>query len=278
MYIAASEYWQIVELLAVGGLAGLMGGLLGIGGGLVMIPAMTLILHDRFGPGSFHLYKLAAIAASIIVSLPAAIRHKRAGAVVPGVLRAVLPCAVAAVIVGVMLAGRLFSGEQTRTLRQVFGVCVEIAVAVNVWHMIHTSAGDAPFRDRCPMPSRWALLGASIGLPTGLIAGVLGIGGGIWNVPVQNMFMGVRLRYAIGTSSFIILFVSAVTAVAQSIQVHSMADLSVLDGWWLAAWLGPGAVVGGWLGASLTHRMPIVWLRHVFHALLAISGVRLILG
>jgi len=47
-------------------------------------------------------------------------------------------------------------------------------------------------------------------------------------------------------------------------------------GWRLAAWLAPGALAGGWIGAGLTHRLQVRWLRYIFLALLAVTGVKLI--
>jgi hypothetical protein len=131
-------------------------------------------------------------------------------------------------------------------------------------------------RDYCPLPTRRALIGSLVGFPTGVIAGLLGIGGGIWNVPVQHMLFGMRLRYAVATSSCIVVFVSAAAAIAQGLAVQRMAGLSVGTSGWLALWLAPGAAIGGWCGAELTHRLPVGWLRYLFLLFLAASGARLV--
>jgi len=62
-------------LALIGLAAGALGGLLGIGGSIIMIPALAIFLGD-----DQHLYQAAAMVVNIAVALPAAIRHKRAGA------------------------------------------------------------------------------------------------------------------------------------------------------------------------------------------------------
>lgn len=279
MMLAGLDLASVLELLGVGLLAGCLGGMLGVGGGLVMIPAMVIFLGDQhFGPGSLHVYKLAAITTGVVVSVPAAVRHARAKAIIYAMLPAILPAAVVGILAGVYAAGRFFSAEQTHLLRRAFGGFLVVAVAINIYQDWHARRGDSGLSVSCPLPSRRALIGGIVGIPTGLIAGLLGVGGGIWNVPAQHLLFNVRLRYAIATSSFVVVFVSAITAVVQSISVAGMPGLRVSDGWWLALWLAPGAMLGGWWGAALTHRLPTRWLRYAFQGLLAIVGVRLMFG
>lgn len=270
---------QVTELAAVGLAAGVLGGLLGVGGGLVMIPAMALLLGDAFGPGSFHLYKLAAITTSVVLSIPATLRHLRARAIISAMLRSTLPLAVIGVAVGVALSSSpLFVVEQTRNLRRAFGVFLEIVVVIQVLMQILTMRGDPALTDRCPLPTRRWLHGLVVGLPTGLIAGFLGIGGGVWAVPAQAVLFGIRLRHAIANSSLMIIFVAGATVIVQSLALSRMPGLSPAAAWWLTLILAPTAIGGGWLGAGLTHRISTTWLRLVFNGLLALTGIQLMRG
>lgn len=267
---------QGIWMLLVGLGAGLIGGLLGVGGGIVMIPAMILILGECFGQNSFHLYKLAAITTSIFVAIPAAWRHAHAGALVRPLLRGIVPPSIAGIVVGVAAAA-LFDGEQTQILRRVFGGFLLLVVGTHLY--LRRSAGSAhPTRDRCPIARRHALYGLLVGLPAGLIAGLLGIGGGAWAVPAQHLGLGVRMRNAIANSTAMILFIAPATAAALTISIARMEAVSSLTGFGLAAWLAPGALVGGWFGAGLTHAWPIRWVRLAFHVLLALTGLRLLLS
>ncbi len=264
----------LAAIAGVGLMAGVLGGLLGIGGGLVMIPALLLILGEPFGPGSLHLYKLAALAAAAVLSLVAARRHARAGAIVWRVVPWVVAGAVLGVIGGVLLGG-LFVGEQTRVLRRVFGGFMLVTVASQVWRQ-RTADRDGGVSS-CPLTGGGRYAGW-VGLPAGLIGGLLGVGGGVWAVPVQHFVFGIQMRSAIANSSCMIVGVSIAAAIGLSVSIGGMADLRVMDGWLLAAGLAPGALLGGWIGGGLTHRVRTDWLRVGFQVLLVVTGLKLLAG
>lgn len=267
---------EFAELLGIGLFAGAVGGMLGIGGGLVMIPAMLLILGQRYGPDSIQLYKLASISVSMAVSIPAVARHHRAGAVVKRMLRPIVPMAAVGILLGVAFAASpIFSGANAAMLERLFGLYLFSVVGLNIIQQ-RFSRDERGWATTCPAPSRWIYLGFLVGLPTGLISGVLGVGGGTWSVPIQTTFMGVRLRYAIATSAYLIVFVSAITTIVQSAAVAQIPRLDAADGWWLALGLAPGAVLGGWLGGGLTHRIPLPALRNAFYLLLIVTGFKLL--
>ncbi|MFQ5805300.1 MAG: sulfite exporter TauE/SafE family protein [Phycisphaerae bacterium] len=279
--VMSPDVSQLITLLVIGGGAGVLGGLLGIGGGLVMIPAMVLLFDDFgdqvYGRNSLHLYKLAALATAAVLSIPAVRQHARAGAIVPAMLKGMIPFGLVGVVLGVGL-GRLFADEYTAILRRAFGVFMLLSVVANVWQRRGRRRADSHGRDSCPSPNRWGRIGAVVGLPAGVIAGLLGVGGGIWAVPAQNYLLGVRLPNAIANSAGMIVGLAAGATVVQSLAIAHLHDaqVPVWQGFWLAVWLAPGAIIGGWFGAKLTHRLPAEWLRNVFHVLLILTGLRLI--
>src|SRR5688572_8439751 len=102
----------------IGLIAGMLGGLAGVGGSVFILPA----LHIVFGPAFFgepddpqihHLYMAAAMTVNVVVSLPAAAAHHRAGAVRVPALRWLLPVGAVATAGGVLLSN-LFHGESLR--------------------------------------------------------------------------------------------------------------------------------------------------------------------
>lgn len=268
-------------LMSVGLLAGVAGGMLGIGGGIVMIPALVLIMGEHaFGENSFHIYKLAAITTSIVVSAPAAWRHLRARAVVLRMVPPIAVFAVVGVVVGVWLSGTMV-GAYTRILRRLFGGMLLATVAVNVLEQLRAARGER-FLVKCsPVPRRWLSYASVVGLPAGVLGGLLGVGGGIWAVPVQRQLFGIRLRNAIANSSLVIVAVSIASSALLTRFVASLPGpdhVGPATGWLLALFLAPGAVLGGLLGADLTHRLPIAWLRTLFQLALAGAGARLLLA
>lgn len=268
--------WLMLPL--VGFAAGALGGALGIGGGLIIIPVLLLTQPDLFGVGSLHVYKLAALITTVVVSVPAAIRHRRARVLTPALLRKAVPAAFVCAIAGVLLGG-LFGGPQTRHLQRIFGVFILLVVASNVLLGRLTVPNTA--RQHVPesgsRPARW-WHGVLVGGPAGIIGGLLGVGGGVWAVPLQYLGLRMPLRTAIANSAMLIVFVGLASVPAQAWTVWRMPELSAAAGVGLAVWIAPGAVLGGWIGAALTHRLPLEWLRAGFHVLLAASGLRLLIG
>ena len=274
--------WLVLELIGTGVAAGLVGGMLGVGGGIIMIPALTLLLgadeHGLFGVEGFHVYKLGAIATSMLLSLPAIQRHRRARAIVPALVKSIVPLAVIGVVVGVVLT-RQFSRDDTITLRKIFGGFLLAVAAFNLAQQWWLGERADALQRSCPSGRRAWLYGLVVGSPAGFLAGLLGIGGGVWAVPVQRMGFGVRLQNAIANSAVAILPIAAMTTVMMSWRVATAdTNISVWAGYLIAACLTPGALVGAWFGAGLTHRLPVQTLRAAFQILLAVAGWRLLTG
>lgn len=272
---AQFTFGTFAALGGIGAAAGILGGLLGIGGGLVMIPSMILLLGEHaFGLGSIHLYKFAALISATVLSLPAVRQHARAGAIARSILPGILLFSLFGVAIGIY-AGGLFTGDATHILRRVFGgFMITVVLGTSVLRRL---AGHFECT-RCPMGAQWLRIGALVGLPPGLMGGLLGIGGGVWAVPVQNLTLGIRLQSAIANSACMIAVLSIAAAIGQGITVHRMAELSVRDGLLLATVLAPGALIGGWIGGGLTHRVPTVLLRRTFEILLIVVGLKLLTG
>jgi uncharacterized membrane protein YfcA len=272
--LASTTGLPVITLALIGLGAGVVGGLLGVGGALVIIPALLIVLPEHFGPGSMHLYKLAALVTAAALSTLAARQHARAGATVPPIYRAMVAGAIVGVVGGVALSS-LFSGESTHVLRKAFGVFMVAVVAIQVPREVRRTSAGTSLRDRSPTTGRWWVYASLVGLPSGLLSGFLGIGGGIWAVPSQYYLLGVRLHNAIANSGTMIVTVASVAALLQWFLVAQMDDVRAADGWLLVLFIAPGAMVGGWFGGALAHRLPVRRLRLALYALLAVAGVRL---
>jgi uncharacterized protein len=111
-----------------------------------------------------------------------------------------------------------------------------------------------------------ALIG--VGAAAGVLAGLLGVGGGILLVPFLVLAVGMTQHEAEATSLLVIL----PTAVAASIALRrrGVGDLPV------ALVIGVVGAVAAVAGALLALSLPADVLRAVFAVLLAIAGLRLI--
>lgn len=104
------------------------------------------------------------------------------------------------------------------------------------------------------------LLYLALGAVAGVLAGLLGIGGGlvlvaalVWLLPTQGIPAEHAVHVALATA-----LASIVLTGLSSARAHHRRG-SVL--WPTVAWLVPGLVLGGWLGSGLATALEGAWLR-----------------
>jgi len=252
--------WLVIA--GIGLVAGVGGGMLGIGGSIIMIPGLTLCFgYDQ------HLYQAAAMIANVAVSVPAALRHKRAGAMHRPTLRWMGPTAVVCVMIGVWLSN-LFEGEAASLwLSRLLAAFLGYVIAVNGRRLIRgrpeTKQADAI---AWPRTRRGA-----VGSVMGLIAGLLGVGGGAVAVPLQQVVLKLPLKSAIANSSAIICLSAAIGALYKNATLGQHSTRPE-EGLILAAILVPTAWLGGGIGASLTHKLPMGYVRGAFLLLMIVAA------
>jgi uncharacterized membrane protein YfcA len=113
------------------------------------------------------------------------------------------------------------------------------------------------------------LLTVGFGLFTGVLSGLLGVGGGIVMVPYLVLALGQGQHLAEGTS----LLVIVPTAVAGA-WTHARRGLVNRR---VALGLGLGGVAGAFGGAQLALLIPTATLTRVFAAFLLVIGARFLL-
>lgn len=108
----------------------------------------------------------------------------------------------------------------------------------------------------------------AVGVGAGVLAGLLGVGGGVLLVPFLVLALGMTQHEAEATSLLVIL----PTAIAASIalRLRGVGDLPV------ALCLGTIGAAGAAAGALLALALPGSVLRVLFAVLLALVGLRLI--
>lgn len=258
------ELWEIAELLLVGLAAGTLGGLLGIGGSVIMIPAMAFIFHERPWHNQ-HLYQGAAMIVNLAVAFPAAARHYRSGSLPREFVKVFIPATMLAMIAGVFISNQIPS-RSLRMLFAAFLVYIGVASIVKVLRRAPDHAHDA---------SRVTTgRSASIGAVTGVIAGVLGIGGGIVSVPLTNALCRLPIRNCIAASAMAMVF-SAPLGAALKVSTLSEHGARWTDAVVMALALAPTALLGGYFGAGLTYRLPLAAVRLVFAALVMVMAGRM---
>ncbi len=258
-----------VLLAALGLVAGASGGLLGIGGSVVMIPGLILL----FGREGQHLYQAAAMIVNFFVMLPAAWQHGRAGAVLRGVTRWLIPSTLLGIVLGVGASElAVFRGAGRGWLQVLFAVFLAYVVVYNLWRLRTRTRLPEMDEAAAARLSRAAIVGG-VGLPTGLLGGLLGIGGGLFAVPAQQVLLRIPLRRAIANSAGTLLWSSALGAVVKNLCLGGHG-YGLADSLRLAALLAPAAMLASWWSAPRVHRWPVGVIRVVFVVLLVYAGAR----
>ena len=258
---------EIIWLLALGFCAGMLGGLIGIGGGVITIPALSLI----FGK-DIHLAQAASMNVVVFVALPAAYRHWRQGEMSTRLLKYIVPFGIAGIIGGVFVNNLVPSYGMSK----IFGAFLIYVIIANILKLTGRIREQHETEAVISIPR-----GAAIGTPVGFGAGLLGIGGGLITVPLTQSFSRLTLPRAIAISSGLMCFTSVVGAVVKDLTLHDLKgvggeSLQVLEALQMAAWIFPTAIIGAWIGARLTHALPVNWIRAVFIVVLVVAAVKML--
>ena len=187
---------QIASIIGIGLAAGLLGGLAGIGGSLVMIPALGLVLgFSDERRQEQHLYMAAAVVVNIIVAASATRQHAREGAIDRRLVLGILPWMACLNVVGA-LASNMFDGYSLKLgLAGFIGFyCVYQLVLLFRRIPDHPREGERA--------TRWNL--AMIGGLSGLVAGLLGLGGGVLMVPMLQLLARIGIRRAVACSAAVL--------------------------------------------------------------------------
>jgi uncharacterized protein len=131
------------------------------------------------------------------------------------------------------------------------------------------------------LPLRWRFYASGLyisplaplllGVITGVLTVLLGVGGGFIMVPAMIYLLGMGTRVVVGTSLFQILFITAATTLIHALTTKAVDIV-------LAALLLIGSVVGAQLGARLAQRLKPDYLRFLLAALVLIIAIRLAIG
>ena len=243
---------SLVTVGLVGLAAGLLSGMFGVGGGILIVPGLVLVakMDQRIAHGT-SLAAVLPISASSLITYWA---HDHVDWNV-GVFLAV--GALAGAIVGTRLLNRL----PHRTLAIAFSGIL-VVTAIRLFMPLSSSV-----RDSLGIIDVVALI--AIGVATGILAGLLGVGGGVVMVPAMMMLLHLPSAMAKGTSVAVII----PTSIMGTFRNRSAKNVDLKA----AALVGFGgivtAVVGGQISAHMSDKVSNV----LFASLLLVVALRLVL-
>lgn len=274
-------------IVLLGGLVGILSGMFGVGGGFLTTP---LLIFYGIPPTVAAASASTQVTGASISGVSAHMRRKgvdfRMGAVL-----------VVGGMVGTVIGTGLFQilqrWGQIDTVINVLYVLMLGSIGAMMAKESFTSVRalrsgkPLPPRKRrhhplvANLPMRWRFYRSGLyispiapfilGLLTGILTMLLGVGGGFIMVPAMLYLLGMGAQVVVGTSLFQILFVTIA-----STMMHSMTTRAVDIV--LASLLLLGSVTGAQLGAKFAQRMRPEYLRLALAIMVLLVAVRMMLG
>ena len=274
-------------IVALGALTGILSGMFGVGGGFLTTP---LMIFYGIPP------TVAAASAASQVT----------GASVSGVLAHTKRGGVDYHMGGVMVAGGIIGTAIGAVLFRLLQELGQIDVVINVlyvlllggigyvmakesWQALQAQKAGVPLPARkrrhhpmvASLPLRWRFYRSGLyisplaplllGVFTGILTMLMGIGGGFVLVPAMLYILGMSANVVVGTSLFQILFVTMTTTMMHAMTTRAVDVV-------LAVLLLIGSVSGAQVGAQLAQRIPAEKLRFVLAAIVLLVALRMALG
>src|SRR5690606_12309824 len=274
-------------IVLLGGVVGILSGMFGVGGGFLTTP---LLIFYGIPPTVAAASASTQVTGASISGVAAHMRLKgvdfRMGAVM-----------VAGGLIGTFIGTFLFQilqrWGQTDTVISVLYVLmlggIGSLMAKESWESVKATRSGKPLPTRkrrhhplvanLPMPWRFYRSGRYIspiapfvlGLLTGILTMLLGVGGGFIMVPAMLYLLGMGAQVVVGTSLFQILFVTIAAT-----MMHSMTTKAVDIV--LAGLLLIGSVTGAQLGAKFAQRMKPEYLRLALAGIVLLVAIRMAMG
>ena len=244
---------MILAVLAIGLLAGVLGAILGLGGGVVVVPALEFVL-PLFG----HTIPLKQAVAVSQVGVLAVGLAGTAGYLRQGLIRARTGYLLSPyTILGGVLGSWLGLHLPAKAVATVFAVLLLYSAYTLLSGLKRVEVERTPSRLVPPAMTF-----------SGIMSGLLGIGGGTVQVPVMNLLGGIPIRQAIATSTFIM----GLTAVANALVYSASGQLDYT----VAAAVALGVLVGARGGTVLAARISAQNLKLFFSLLLIFTALQLL--
>lgn len=255
-------------LLGLGGLVGILSGMFGVGGGFLMTPLLFFI---GIPPAVAVATEANQIVASSFSGVLAHVKRKTVDFKMGGVLLigGLIGAALGVVVFNYLkslgqvdllvklcyvlflgVVGSLMFAESLRALRK--SKQVAVAKSRKKRGLVHV----LPFKMRFRVSGLYISIIPPIvvGVAVGVLAAIMGVGGGFVMVPAMIYLLGMPTKVVVGTSLFQIIFVTAFTT-----MLHATTNYTV--DMVLAVLLLIGGVIGAQFGTMIGAKLKAEQLR-----------------
>ncbi len=274
-------------IVALGALTGLLSGMFGVGGGFLTTP---LLIFYGVPPTV-----AAASAASQVTgaSVSGVFAHTRRGGVDYHMGGVMVAGGVIGTGIGAVLFRVLQQWGQIDTVINILYVVLLGTIgglmAKESWQTLRAEKTGIPLPARkrrhhpmvASLPLRWRFYRSGLyisplaplilGMATGVLTMLMGIGGGFVLVPAMLYILGMSANVVVGTSLFQILFVTMATTMMHALTTKAVDIV-------LAVLLLIGSVSGAQIGAQFAQKASPVRLRLLLAVIVLLVALRMALG
>lgn len=249
---------NVFLLLGLGGAVGFLSGLFGVGGGFLMTPMLIFIgIPSPVAVGTEANQIVAASVSGVlahwkrgnvdfkmgVVLLAGGIAGSSIGVAVFALLRGIGQIDLVIRLSYVIFLGTIGSLMLIESLRAIRRYRQSGPQRIKLHR--HTWVHGLPLKMRFRRSKLYisALLPISVGFVVGVLAAIMGVGGGFIMVPAMIYLLGMPTAVVVGTSLFQIIFVTANVTFLQSVANQTVDVV-------LALLLLVGGVIGAQIGAK----------------------------
>ena len=271
-------------LLGLGGIVGVLSGMFGVGGGFLMTPLLFFIgippavavateanqiVASSFSGVLAHLKRKTVDLKMGTVLLVGGLIGSGLGIIIFNYLKALGQVELLVQLCYVVFLGMIGSLMFVESLRAIRRSNATGGTAVPTRRR-HNWVHNLPFKMKFRVSGLYisVIPPLLVGVLVGILAAIMGVGGGFIMVPAMIYLLGMPTKVVVGTSLFQIIFVTAFTTIIQS-TTNQTVDVV------LAFILMVGGVIGAQMGAAAGHKLKGEQLRALLGLLVLGVCVRL---
>lgn len=278
---------NVLVIIGLGGVVGLLSGMFGVGGGFLTTPLLIFYgIPPTVAAASAATQVTGASVSAVISHLGRKTVDLRMGAVL-------IAGGTIGAVIGAGLFNLLRSIGQIDTVIGILYVLMlgsigGLMAVESVQALVRMRTGKAPTARKrrhhplvAALPMRWRFYKSGLyisplaplllGVVTGILTMLLGVGGGFILVPAMLYLLGMQAQVVVGTSLFQILFVTMATTLVHSVTTKAV-DLV------LAILLLIGSVAGAQIGTRVSRRARPEYLRIVLSFIVLVIAIRMAVG
>lgn len=262
--------------ILIGFLSAIVGSLVGLGGGIVFVPAMLFLFtnHEAFSWASPQTIVGISLITMIFTGMSSTLAYYKLKRVDirTGVIF-MIGC-----LPGIYLGGQINKMVDTESFSLYFGLLMLVVFLMmlidrekllkNKTITLTEKTRTFDLDGETHQYNVHVTLAIVLGFFVGFLSTMFGIGGGTISVPAMILFFGIPVQIAVGTSMFMIFFISLVGSISHIVMGNIV--------WKYVIFFVIGSYIGGTVGAKMSKLFKGKTLEWILKIVIVIAAIQLI--